>query len=178
MSKSTNYILSYASQVLFETVVDGKQGIGIIENGESIFIEGTLKQLIEQNEIYYVTNLAAAKRIAKDILGSSYGAPYIFMDMVWIPLETNNRRVTIYVALHHIEKISAIAKAETKLQLTHGVTIKLMQSKSKVYSRLFVACLLKLLIDLKKKYMYERGKQQSKRCEIIKERGNVYYTEK
>ncbi|WP_274309217.1 competence protein ComK [Solibacillus daqui] len=178
MEKNKKYILTYATQVLFETVENGKQGIVVIENGESYFIEGSLNRIIAHNEMYYITNLEVAKRIAKEILGSSYGAPYIFMDMVWVPVEIYNRNVIIYVALHHIERISCLSNSKTLLQLTQCVNITLSISKNKLYSRLLVACLLKLLIDLKKKNIYKKGNTLSKPCEIIKEQGNVYYTKK
>lgn len=178
MTKNQQYILTYATQVLFETVENDKQGIGVYENGEYIFIEESLSRFIARNEMHFVTNLAVAKRIAKDILGSTHGTPYIFMDMVWIPLEISNRKVTIYVALHHIERISSLSKSKTLLQIAQNIIITLNMSKVKLYSRLLVACMIKLLLDLKKQNIYKKGNVNNKPCEIIKEHGNVYYTRK
>lgn len=178
MTKKAQYILTYDTQVIFETVVDEKQGVCIIEGGESRFMEGTLKQLTAYNELYYATNLAIAKNLAKDVLGSVHAAPYIFLDMVWVPLEVYNRTVVIYAALHHIERISAMSAQETILELRDGTRIRLDVSKGSVYKRLFVACILKILMDGRKQQVFKAMTQIRKRREILKEEGSVYYIEK
>ena len=178
MGKNQQYILTYGTQVLFETVENGKQGIGVYENGEYIFIEESLSRFLARNEMHFVTNLAVAKRIAKDILGSTHGTPYIFMEMIWIPLEIYNRNVTIYVALHHIERISSVSKSKTLLQLAGSITIILNMSKARLFSRLLVACMIKLIVDLKKQSIYKKRNMNNKPAEITREHGEVYYTRK
>ncbi|WP_159083043.1 hypothetical protein [Lysinibacillus sp. 2017] len=66
---------------------------------------GIIAGQVSCNDIYYSTNLNVAKKFAKDILGTLCGAPYIFMDMVWVPLETYNRNTLIYMALHHFGQV-------------------------------------------------------------------------
>ena len=134
--------------------------------------------MVAYNEAHYATNLAVAKRLAKDILGSSHAAPYFFMDMVWVPLEIYNRSVIIYVALHHFERIGDITKNYTIMELRYGVRLHLDITKHVLSMRLFVSLILKGLLDIKKRTLYEVPRIVLKRCEVIKEPGNVYYTVK
>lgn len=178
MIKNARHTLTYDSQVIFETVVDGQQGIAIIEKGHYHFTEGKLRQLITHNETYYATNLAVAKRLAHDILGSAHAAPYFFSELVWVPLEVHNRSVMIYVALHQIGRIRSVTKDTTMLELHHGIKVLLNMSVHSVYKRLLVSCVLKTLLDVRKKFLYEAVSQGNPGFEIVKEQGNVFYTKK
>lgn len=178
MDKKSQKLITHETQVIFETVYEGKQGVGIIENGVYRFVEGSLAQYFAYNEAHYVTNLAVAKRLAKDILGSSHAAPYFFLDMVWVPIQIYNRSVILYIALHHIERVENVSKFETIVELRYGVRLKLDISKGSLFAKLLVSCLLKVLLDGRKQFLGGLGHVLPSDCQIVKEQGNVYYTKK
>lgn len=177
MAKS-NYILSYQASVIYETVVGGKQGIEVFENGESRFIETTLNQCMAYNENYYGTNLNVSKQLMKDIIGSGHAAPYMFGEMIWVPLVTRNRPDTIYVALHHFNGLSTCLNGEIKLLLSNGTDIKLNISEASVIRRLGGASLVKNLIESRRNPYNNPNNQAASTWEIVKEEGNVYFTRK
>lgn len=178
MSEKSNYILSYQAEAIYETVIDGKQVVEILEAGESVIIDGTLKQVIAHNEAYYGASLKTTKQIVKDITGTVHATPHIFMDMVWIPLEKRNRTVIIYMALHHYMGAHICTKNETALELTSGTHIHLMMNKNMVLNRIGTASLAKNAMDLRKHLLHQPKNRKKSRIEIIKENGNVYFTMK
>lgn len=178
MMTKTKYILPYQAEVFFETVVDGKQGLEVIINGNSLFMDMTLKQCIACNENYYGTNLKITKRLMKDILGTAHAAPYIFGDMIWVPLVTQNRADTIFVALHHFKGIEKDENGQIKIVLTSGISIRLKMTRASALLRFGAASFLKSKMDLRKNINYDPNHQQAPRCEIVKEEGNVYFTKK
>lgn len=178
MDNKSQKLITHETQVIFETVYEGKQGVGIIENGVYRFVEGSLARYFAYNKAYFVTNLAVAKRLAKDILGSSYAAPYIFLDMVWVPIQIYNRSVILYIALHHIERVDSVSKYETLVDLRYGVRLKLDVSRGSLCTKLLVSCFLKVLLDGRKQFLGGIGHVRSDDCEIVKEQGSVYYTKK
>lgn len=177
MEKS-KYILPYQAETFFETVVDGKQMLEVIENGESKFVDMTLKQCIACNEHYYGTSLNIAKRLLKDAIGTAHAAPYIFGDMIWVPLVTQNRTDTIFIALHHFNKINPISGREIVVVLNSGISIRLQMTRISAMQRLGPASTLKMLMDLRKSLNYNPNNPPISSCEIVKEEGNVYFTRK
>lgn len=174
----TKYILSYQTEAIYQTVVDGRQVVEIIENGQSIFVDETLMQFITNNEIYYGTNAKAAKRIVEDVIGIVHAVPYIFMGMVWIPLVVKNRSDSIFIALHHFKRIHDVSVDETVIELTSGVRIRLPMNRSSVLKRIRIASVVKILVDLRKNSLHQPKNLINSQCEIVKEKGNVYFTRK
>lgn len=178
MNEKIQKLITYETQAIFETVDEQIQGVGVLEKGEYRFVDCSVAKFFAYNELYYATSLTVAKRLAKDVLGTSHAAPYFFMDMVWVPLQIYNRSVIIYIALHHFERICEVTKEGVIIELSYGTRLHLDITKHVFIMRLFVALLLKELIAMKKKTLYERPKLATKRYEIVKEPGSVYYTVK
>ncbi|MEK4424077.1 competence protein ComK [Solibacillus sp. FSL K6-1523] len=178
MMRKPKYILPYQAAAIFETVVDGKQVLEVIGNGNSLYMDMTLKQCIACNEHYYGTNLNISKRLMKDIIGTSHAAPYIFGDMIWVPLATQNRADTIFVALHHLKGIEKDEHKQIVIVLTGGIRIRLKMTRASVILRFGAASILKILMDFRKNLKSNPNTSQDPPCEIVKEEGNVYFTRK
>ncbi|MEG0386104.1 MAG: competence protein ComK [Solibacillus sp.] len=172
------YILPYEAEAIFETVVDKKQMLAVIENGNSLYMDMTLKQCIACNENYYGTNIKIAKKRMKDIIGTGHAAPYIFGDMIWVPLVTQNRTDTMYVALHHFKGIEENDNKQIKVVLSSGMRIRLKMTRASAIQRFGTAGILKNSMDLRKNLNYNPNNLLSSPYEIVKEEGNVYFTRK
>lgn len=180
MTKKLQIIFSTETQLAYETVVKGNQGVILFEKGNARFLNCTLKQIMAANEKYYATNLQISKKFAKDIIGTSHGAPYFFMDLVFVPIESYNRSVILYIALNHVKRFAdeESNENETVLELTYGVKVRLAMKESPVIKRIANASFLKDKYVLRKQSIMQRKNEEEKNSEIIKERGNVYYTSK
>lgn len=180
MTKKMQSIFSTETQLVYETVVNGNQGVLLFEKGQPQFLNCTLKQVMATNEKYYATNLQISKKFAKDIIGTSHGAPYFFMDLVFVPIESYKRTVILYISLNHVKRFvdEESSENETVLELTYGVKVRLAMKESPVIKRVANASLLKDQYVLRKKTMVQRNNEGEKNFEIVKEHGNVYYTKK
>ena len=180
MTKKSQSIFSTETQLVYETVVNGNQGVLLLEKGKPQFLNSTLKQVMATNEKYFATNLQISKKFAKDIIGTSHGAPYFFMDLVFVPIESYNRSVILYISLNHVKRFvdEESNENETVLELTYGVKVRLAMKESPVIKRIANASFLKDQYVLRKQPMIRRKNEEEKNFEIIKEHGNVYYTNK
>ena len=178
MDARTTFHIVYATEVMYETVVEGRQMVQVVQSGEFIQVDKTLRQIFKENQVRYGTNIQAAKASLKELFGNTHLAPFKFMAAIWFSSKGQNYHKGIWFALHHIREIGETRDGITPITLSSGIVVYIEARKEAFMRKMGLLSFWKERLDERNEQMKNSIQIIERDVQIVKEADNDYYTKK